>query len=306
MPVLKIQEGRIQINSLEIFASARCNLRCEHCAASAQYVMEHHFPDLAVLERTLSYLTQVMHSKQVKVLGGEPLLNKDLPSLLEAVRRTGFCDRIRVCTNGVLLGRMPDSFWKQADIVEVSLYPGSPGSPTEKDLQKYGEIAAGFGTIFEFNKVTHFQEALLTAPIQDAKIVQRIFDECWEAHVWPCHSLEGSVFMLCSRVHNLERRLSYLGYPEMHLVKEAGLEISDRKSLFDELVEYMERRQPFLACQFCLGTSGRRIKNQQLPAEVVHLHRTKDDRPFELQLLDFKSSPLTPRDQPGDDGDPQH
>ncbi len=300
MPKGGLLDGRIQINSLEVFASASCNLRCEHCAASAQYVTKPFFPNLEILERTLFQLARVMRSKQVKVLGGEPLLNKDLPDLFRAIRRTGFCERVRVCTNGVLLDRMSDEFWRHVDVVEVSLYPNASRVPNEEQLTKNRERADRFGTILEINKITHFQKSFVTAPIEDPGQVQKIFDECCEAHVWPCHTLEGSTFLMCSRIHNLERRMMYLGHSDLDLVKDAGIEVSDRGSLLAELVRYMERREPFRACKFCLGTSGKHIENRQLSRDEVKQRRTRLAESFELRLIDFGNRAGPPADHSND------
>ncbi len=298
MALTRTSDGKVAIKSVEIFASARCNLRCEHCAASSPYVHEHHYPDLSVLESTLRTLSLVMHSAQAKVLGGEPLLNPELPELLATIRRSGFADRIRVCTNGALLGRMSDPFWEEADVVEVSLYPGAPGSPTPDELSAYAARAAEFGATFESNEITHFQESIVTHPIGDAEVVQQIYDACHEAHVWPCHALEGTRFLLCSRVHNLERRLEALGHRDLALVEEAGFPVSDRPSLMQDLERYMSRTVPFRACDYCLGTSGTRQPNRQLAAGLTNIRKKDAERRFSLRSLDFESSPLVPTQQP--------
>jgi len=103
--------------------------------------------------------------------------------------------------------------------------------------------------------------------------------------------------MLCSRVHNLERRLEYMGKTQLELVEEAGISISSRESLYEELVAYMQRRQPFKACQFCLGTSGRRVENRQLSASLTKLQRHRGGEPFGLHMLDFDIAAVTPATQ---------
>jgi len=256
--------GKIHVNSVEIFSSSRCNLRCAHCTACAPFMTESHFPDLEKLERSLSALSKVMHTVQVKILGGEPLLNENLIPLMHVVKNSGFSDRIRICTNGILLHRVSEEFWKNADVVEISHYININKVPSNQELASFAAQAENYGVRFEVNPIGVFQESFVNVPMDNAKLIAGIYRECREVHEIPCHTVVDSSFFLCSRIHNLDRWLSSIYNRDLGLTREAELEITDRPTLKEELVHYLNRSIPLEACRYCLGTSGKTVPHRQL------------------------------------------
>lgn len=71
----------------------------------------------------LSHLSTLAHANVWATLGGEPLLNKNLVDIIEVARMTEIADTYEVWTNGLLLGRQPEEFWRMIDSLVVSRYP---------------------------------------------------------------------------------------------------------------------------------------------------------------------------------------
>jgi molybdenum cofactor biosynthesis enzyme MoaA len=193
----------IHIHSLEYFLADTCNLRCANCAASSPYLRKANLPDLDTFVETLTSLSRVMRSDQLKILGGEPLLNQNICGFIRVARQSGMFKSIRVTTNGILLPRMKEEFWELADTVEISLYPLA-SSPSETILESLKKTALRFKTKIEVNRITHFTKAISDTRIDDRRVVQEIFSSCREAHEWPCHLLHGNRFYICSRVPTLD------------------------------------------------------------------------------------------------------
>jgi hypothetical protein len=79
------------------------------------------FYDLTQFDVDASRLTEVYHARSVRLLGGEPLLNKDLPRYVSIVRATGLADSVGICTNGILLPSVSDELLRGLEAGAVAL-----------------------------------------------------------------------------------------------------------------------------------------------------------------------------------------
>lgn len=91
-----------------------CNLRCEYCAC----------PDIAARElrgdRCLQLVDEMaaLGTRRIKFTGGEPLVRKDLPALIERARSRGIA--VALNTNGTLVPARIDAL-REAASVSLSL-----------------------------------------------------------------------------------------------------------------------------------------------------------------------------------------
>jgi cyclic pyranopterin phosphate synthase len=100
------------LRNLRISVTDRCNLRCRYCMPEAEYVW---LPrrDLLTFEEisTLVDVFMDLGVDKVRVTGGEPLLRRDLPSLVEMLSAKPLRD-LAMTTNGVLLAGHVDALKK--------------------------------------------------------------------------------------------------------------------------------------------------------------------------------------------------
>jgi cyclic pyranopterin phosphate synthase len=94
---------RRPLRNLRISVTDRCNLRCRYCMPEAEYVW---LPrrDLLTFEEisTLVDVFMELGVDKVRLTGGEPLLRRDLPSLVSMLSAKPLRD-LAMTTNGVLL-----------------------------------------------------------------------------------------------------------------------------------------------------------------------------------------------------------
>lgn len=116
------QLGR-EINYLRISITDRCNLRCRYCmpAEGVQWV-EH--------GRILSYEQLVRLARvfvrlgvdRVRLTGGEPLVRRELPSLIRGLKAEAGVRQVNLTTNGLLLAdQLPQLLEAGLDGVNLSL-----------------------------------------------------------------------------------------------------------------------------------------------------------------------------------------
>jgi GTP 3',8-cyclase len=96
-----------EIQSLRISVTDRCNFRCRYCmpAEGLPWLAK---PELLAFEE-IQRLVAVMAGMgvdQVRLTGGEPLVRRDLPVLVEMLAATRGMRDLSLTTNGVLLDRL--------------------------------------------------------------------------------------------------------------------------------------------------------------------------------------------------------
>lgn len=99
---------------LDIHVVEHCNLNCSGCTHYSP-LAKREFADLHVVENSLKKLSKYRRSiSAIQLLGGEPLLNPELPRFFEIVRKYFPKTRINLLTNGILLLKqeaIPEAFW---------------------------------------------------------------------------------------------------------------------------------------------------------------------------------------------------
>lgn len=113
------------LRDLRISVTDRCNFRCRYCMPAEVFG-----PDYAFLpsEKILNFdeierLVKIFVSlgvKKVRITGGEPLLRRDLPDLIERLHRIDGVEDIALTTNGMLLKKYAHSL-AQAGLARVSV-----------------------------------------------------------------------------------------------------------------------------------------------------------------------------------------
>ena len=92
------------LRSLRVSVTDRCNLRCQYCMPEEEYVW---LPRETLLTfKEIVFLTELFSEQgvdRVRITGGEPLLRKDLASLIGMLQKNTRIRDIAMTTNGVLL-----------------------------------------------------------------------------------------------------------------------------------------------------------------------------------------------------------
>ncbi len=94
------------LRSLRLSVTDRCNLRCQYCMPETDYVW---LPreDLLTFEEigTIVDVFTELGVHRVRITGGEPLLRRDLPCLIESLAARPAVRDLAMTTNGIMLGR---------------------------------------------------------------------------------------------------------------------------------------------------------------------------------------------------------
>jgi cyclic pyranopterin phosphate synthase len=92
------------LGSLRVSVTDRCNLRCQYCMPEEEYVW---LPREDILQfeeiERLARIFVGLGARRVRITGGEPLLRRDLASLVRQIASIDGLDDLALTTNGVLL-----------------------------------------------------------------------------------------------------------------------------------------------------------------------------------------------------------
>ena len=115
MEPLRDSWGR-EIKSLRVSVTDKCNFRCRYCmpAEGLEWLERDELLSFEEIERLVRVLAR-MGVDEVRLTGGEPLVRRDLPTLVEMLAATPGVRDLSLTTNGVLLDRFA------APLVEAGL-----------------------------------------------------------------------------------------------------------------------------------------------------------------------------------------
>jgi Radical SAM superfamily/4Fe-4S single cluster domain len=260
-----IVNGKIRTYGLEIQAAEHCNLRCAGCSQSSPFLPPK-YPNLANLEESLHILADVMRAGRATILGGEPLLNPQLLDLLRIVRESQVFEEIYVTTNGLLLTKVDEEFWKWVDVVEISLYPATRYSIL-RTLNDLSERAWQFKTEIHLLPSPTFQHITLTERIEDPRIVRIIYEKCYFRHY--CHTLyEGHLYKCGPSTHIPD--LVELTNGERLIPSDSTLRVEIVPGFRERVLNFFQNKKPMEVCRFCVGSSGSEYPHRQLSQKEIN------------------------------------
>ncbi|MDN5923679.1 MAG: GTP 3',8-cyclase MoaA, partial [Xanthomonadales bacterium] len=130
---------------LRISVIDQCNFRCPYCMPADAYPQ--HFPFLKADQRLsfdeIERLVRVfvrLGVRKLRLTGGEPLLRRDLPTLVRRLAAIPGVDDIAMTTNGVLLPRHAQAL-REAGLQRVTL------SLDSLDPQTFARLSGGRGQL---------------------------------------------------------------------------------------------------------------------------------------------------------------
>lgn len=186
------------------------------------------------LAADLAAIKPFVRFHRLQMVGGEPLLHKRLPEMMRVARASGVGREIMVITNGQLLHRQEEDFWRELDTLQLSIYPKlAPDVPP---------FAAGmckqFGKAFFSTTYTEFHQQFRATPSDGSN-----FTHChWKSDCWTLHR---GHFYLCPQSAFFPK--NFMGLAD----NVDGLPLADLTE--EKLQAFISRTEPLNACRICMA-----------------------------------------------------
>ncbi len=135
------------LHDLRISVIDRCNFRCPYCMPEDKYKDDHvflkkderlRFEEIERIARIFAHLGV----RKLRLTGGEPLLRRDLPTLIAMLAKIELIDDIALTTNGVLLPRFAQAL-RDAGLQRLTV------SLDSLDSQVFRQLSGGKGEVDE-------------------------------------------------------------------------------------------------------------------------------------------------------------
>ncbi len=259
----RIEGTRVRVEAFELHVVEHCNLSCAHCCNMSPYLDEH---TMTVEEIDAQCREMATHLKAdvFKIMGGEPLLHPNISEVLRVIRKSGISDVVRLFTNGLLLHRMDDDFWRALDQITISDYSSAPVKPAL--LERYREKAREFDVVLNVKPVDRFSQVMSSTRVDEDEKVQATYDACWLRD--RCLIVRGGAFFKCTRAayfHEFQTRIE-VDRPEpasAEIVRKDGVSL-EGPDFQVRLLEHLNAKTPMGACRYCQGSSGQMVPHTQL------------------------------------------
>ncbi len=127
------------IRDLRISVTDRCNFRCTYCMPKEVFNSEYEFlrrDDLLSFEEItrISKIFARLGVKKIRLTGGEPLLRKNLPVLIQQLSKIDGIEDISLTTNGVLLTSDVAKQLKSAGLQRITISLDALDDETFKNI----------------------------------------------------------------------------------------------------------------------------------------------------------------------------
>lgn len=230
-------------------------------------------------------LSRKVHFGVVRLIGGEPLLNKDLLHYVEYLRDAKITDKIAIFTNGLLLHKTPLKVFSHIDHLRISLYPISDvlRATIERSVRDIRKTFPSLDIVV--NDIKFFSKFNLVTKNEDKELVKQIHDRCYyrkdglnlyNGKIYKC-------FAARKKFTFLKNTTAYVNgdFSELEHSKNDVLKIFPSLTE-EEILDFLADDKPLEACKWCLGTNGgTQVPHSQLGGGVVDYATLSD--------LDFKA-----------------
>jgi len=261
----KFENGKVLTLALEYSVSYHCNLRCSACSHMAPFSAKK-FPSLESFRNELNKLGKYLHAQDLRLVGGEPLLNPEVTEFIKIAKQSGIADTVMLTTNGLLLHKMKDEFWKNVDFVSITLYPGH--YPSDANIQRYKKIAAETNTRLRTFENPVFRTTIVTQPHPRDWATKMIFNTCKGAHLYHCHMIHEGYLYKCACPPFLPEYLAKIDAKSNYQPSEDGFSIHGNHDISD-LQKFLFDKKTLNACRYCLGYVGKFQDQHQLGKEFL-------------------------------------
>lgn len=212
------------------------------------------------IRKDLLTLKNILTTDEIRLAGGEPLLNPSLLEIIKNIKAIGIAKKITLITNGVLLHKMSKDIWQEIDQLWLSLYPNIKYQWNITEIRK--KCNQYQVRLWEKHMPT-FQLTMLNNKIPK-KFRNFVFQNCGLAHEWSCNLIHRGRFYRCAPAAYMQERQA-LNNIEFDNKKQDSVDLYNKHQLKNTLKQYLDNKtKPLQACSYCLGSLGKEIPNVQL------------------------------------------
>lgn len=240
---------KLPIKNLQHVLTDHCNLRCNNCSSLSPLIPKH-YSNIEQFKIDINKLSQIVEIDTFELVGGEPLLHKQIDEFLTIIKDSNICKKISVFTNGKYLPKMSDLFYELVDHIDISVYPNS-----KINYKKIKTFLDSKSTGYILNYKPKFMVVHKSEEFNN-DVTEKIFSECKIAHVWKCALIKDGYYYKCNIPYFKNK---HSGFDN----KQDGVNIHSEEFPMN-FYRYLKSNTPLESCKHCNGTSGDMAPHTQI------------------------------------------
>lgn len=235
-----ILEKKPILNYFEFHLNEHCNLSCIGCG-HASNIANKEFANKIQYEKDLNRLSNLFDNiKIIRLMGGEPLLNKDICTYIKLTRVYFPESSIHIVTNGLLLNKMNQNFYDTCSINNISI-----------DLSVYDPMTEELINIIQENCIRNKIKINMSPRIKyfhahtnlkGDSDKYKAFKLCREKY--ECNFLKNGYILPCAKPNTFKHLNKKFN---SDLIEEEGISIYSNNA--DEIINFLNT--PLETCKFC-------------------------------------------------------
>lgn len=239
------QIRRTQLD-FEINIVDHCNLNCQCCNHFSPIAKESYL-DVDIFERDMSRIKELTGGDvgRIWLIGGEPLLHPSLVKILFIARKYFLQSHITLNTNGVLLLKQSEEFWKTLRDTGIELtitkYPVKVDYSMINSKIESEEVKYAYTLSSQVLKTTYH----LPLDLAGGQDMTESYIRCWHAN--ECITLKDGRLYTCPIAAHAHHFNAYFG-KDLYTGKENSISIYEAKDI-DEVFDFLKKPIPF--CGYC-------------------------------------------------------
>jgi radical SAM family protein len=230
------------LNYVEFHLTDHCNLRCKGCGHFST-IASPNYAEIGQYESDLNRLRKLFSNINViRLMGGEPLLHPHPESFITVTRELFPLADIRFVTNGTLLSKARESFWKSCrdtrTIIDMTVYP-----PFRSRVAALLSLCKSMGVSMTTSAAEHFHAKMNLQGNSDERTT---FLHCRSRFF--CPFLENGHLYTCAGpavIRHFNDRFDY------RIPADQGIDLYDHFLSGRKVLELLNR--PIANCRYCLS-----------------------------------------------------
>ena len=238
---------KIFLPYLQVIVTNQCNLNCKGCTHFANIYNKTKDSNEALideLERDLYILSKTTQIFRLRILGGEPLLYKELKKLLYLARGYFSEADIRVVTNGVLIPNLNADLLKSIKEnnigLDISLYP-----PIRNYKDKIETTLSEHDINYDFEGVNYIEKFWKNLDFYHYNEPNESYEKCLSKQ---CRTLYKGKLYKCPFDAFKNKYIKYFKLQTKS--NDDGYEINDDIQYMDKIYKRLYKK-PSKACSYC-------------------------------------------------------
>lgn len=240
---LKFSESKPSLSYFEVPITDICNLNCKGCLFASNISQGTQHISLDIIKKDALRMSELFYDiPWIRILGGEPLMHPDIVEILKFYRKQFPESELDLCTNGLLIPKMPEEFWTCIKRERISIHI-SGYKPVYSLLDKIDEILKRQNIPYAILKREKFLKYYTDRPTND---MQKSFEKCIASG---CHEVYKGKLSTCSAVIAFEKFNSIFGTDYQIIENEDWFDIHNPELNAWDIKAKLE--SPSFACKYC-------------------------------------------------------